>query len=154
MSVLKSKRLESKAEFVNTANQIDWETINFLSRLSARYSRLIGERIANLSGEVATHAEEANSMLPTDAERIHLRKVHLLQARASLMALDVQLGRCYMILMQNPQGAFTNGSGQAVDASKANKKLDNMAQHLGELIDKENSLLIGQLNYLKNPKQK
>ena len=41
MSVLKAHRSESKAEFVNTANQIYIQTINFLSRISARYSRLI-----------------------------------------------------------------------------------------------------------------
>ena len=42
MSVLKNKRTTSKAEFVNTANEIYTETINFLSRLSARYSRPTG----------------------------------------------------------------------------------------------------------------
>ena len=41
MSVLKQKRTTSKAEFINTANQIYVETLNFLTRLSARYSRLI-----------------------------------------------------------------------------------------------------------------
>ena len=153
MSVLKSKRLESKAEFVNTAQKIDVETINFLSRLSARYSRLIGERIANLSGEVAIRTVKANRMPTNDDEGIRLRRKHLLEARASLGALDAQLTRCYLILMQNPQGAFVNGSGQAIDASKANKKLDNMSQSLGELIDKENSLLDGQLNYLENLKK-
>ena len=142
MSVLKSKRLESKAEFVNTAQKIDVETINFLSRLSARYSRLIAERIANLSGEVVIQAVKANRMPTNDDEGVLLRKKHLLEARASLSALDVQLTRCYLILTQNPQGAFTNGSGQAIDASKANKKLDNMSQSLGELIDKEKICLM------------
>ena len=41
MSVLAQKRTVSKAEFVNTANQIYIETLNFLTRLSARYSRLV-----------------------------------------------------------------------------------------------------------------
>ena len=36
MSVLKGKRTTSKAEFINTANQIYVEAINFLTRLSAR----------------------------------------------------------------------------------------------------------------------
>lgn len=49
MSVLKSKRTESKAEFVNTANQIYVETLNFLTRLSARYSRLVAEQVVRLS---------------------------------------------------------------------------------------------------------
>ena len=52
MSVLKQKRTTSKAEFINTANQIYVETINFLTRLSARYSRLIAEPIAKLAGEI------------------------------------------------------------------------------------------------------
>ena len=49
MSVLKSKRSTSKAEFVNMASQIYDETIDFLTRLSARYSRLMAEAIASLA---------------------------------------------------------------------------------------------------------
>lgn len=49
MSVLKSKRTESKAEYVNIANAIYIETINFLTRISARYSRLIAEPVAKLA---------------------------------------------------------------------------------------------------------
>lgn len=58
MSVLKSKRSTSKAEFVNMASQIYDETIDFLTRLSARYSRLMAEAIASLAGEVEDHAEK------------------------------------------------------------------------------------------------
>ena len=66
MSVLKQKRTTSKAEFINTANQIYVETLNFLTRLSARYSRLIAEPVAKLAGEVIDHAEKANSIFPSD----------------------------------------------------------------------------------------
>lgn len=149
MSVLKSKRLVSKAEFVNVANEIYDETIDFLSHLSARYSRLIAEKTADLAGEVADYAEKANSILPTSDQRIEIRLNHLLEALASLHALDVRLTRCYSILSKNPQGGFTNSSGQTLAADKASKKLDNMAQHLGELIDKENSLLQGSIKKLE-----
>ena len=148
MSVLKAKRTTSKAEFVNTASLIYIETINFLTRLSARYSRLIAEPTAKLAGEVMDRAEKANSIFPSDAQRTELRKAHLLEARASLMALDVRLTHVYQILAQNPQGAFTTAAGNAVPASDATRKLDNMAQHLGELIDQENALLTGQLKTL------
>ena len=104
MSVLKSKRTESKAEYVNVANAIYIETINFLTRISARYSRLIAEPVAKLAGEVIDHAEKANSIYPSDDQRRQLRKAHLLEARASLMALDVRLTHCYLIMTQNPQG--------------------------------------------------
>ena len=74
MSVLKAKRTVSKAEFVNTANQIYVETLNFLTRMSARYSRLLAEPVAKLAGEVVDHCEKANSIFPSDEQRKDLRK--------------------------------------------------------------------------------
>ena len=140
MSVLKAHRSESKAEFVNVANKIYIQTIAFLSRLSSRYSR-----------EVVDHAEKANSIYPSDAARKELRKQHLLEARASLMALDVHLAHCYDLMMMNPSGCFTTGSGNSVGASDAKKKLEHMAQELGDLIDAENGLLT---NVLKSDKSR
>ena len=145
MSVLKQKRTTSKAEFINTAAQIYVETLNFLSRLSARYSRLVAEPVAKLAGEVLDHAEKANSIFPSDAQRVELRKAHLLEARASLMALDVRLTHCYLIMNENPEGCFTTAKGKSVGSKDAMEKLDKMAQSLGELIDKENELLKGQI---------
>lgn len=114
MSVLKSKRSTSKAEFVNVASQIYDETIDFLTRLSARYSRLMAEAIANLAGEVEDHAEKANSIFPSDSQRVELRKAHLLEARAALMALDVRLSKCYRMMNKNPQGCFTDAKGKTL----------------------------------------
>lgn len=149
MSVLKAHRTESRAEFVNVANQVYVHTIQFLSRLSSRYSRLLSSPVASLASEVIDHAEKANSIYPSDDLRKELRKTHLLEARASLMALDVHLAHCYEIMMLNPSGCFTSSSGSSVMASDAKKKLDNMAQMLGELIDTENGLLT---NVLKSDK--
>ena len=143
MSVLKQKRTTSKAEFINTANQIYVETLNFLTRLSARYSRLIAEPVAKLAGEVIDHAEKANSIYPSDDQRKSLRKAHLLEARASLKALDVRLTHCYLIMMQNPEGCFTNSKGVQLKSEDAIEKLDRMAESLGLLIDKEDELLRG-----------
>ncbi len=149
MSVLKAHRSESKAEFINTANQIYVQTINFLSRLSSRYSRLMATQVANLATEVLDHAEKANNIYPSDATRKELRKTHLLEARASLMALDVHLAHCYELMMTNPAGCFTTGSGKTVSSADAKRKLEHMAQELGELIDRENGLLT---NVLKSDK--
>ena len=115
MSVLKQKRTTSKAEFINTANQIYVETLNFLTRLSARYSRLLAEPVAKLAGEIIDHAEKANSIFPSDIQRVEMRKAHLLEARASLMALDVRLTHCYLICNQNPEGCFTTAAGKCTD---------------------------------------
>ena len=153
MSVLKSKRTTSKAEFVNTAHQIFVETLGFLTRLSARYSRLLAEPTAKLAGEVIDHAEKANSIFPSDLQRVELRKAHLLVARASLMALDVRLTHCYTLMSQNPQGCFTDGKGKSLPPSEAMEKLDRMAQSLGEKIDQENELLKGQIKGLAKKKE-
>ena len=141
MSVLKEKRTTSKAEFVNTANQIYVETIAFLTRLSTRYARLLAEPVAKLAGEVMDNAEKGNKIFPSDDQRKQLRKAHLLEALASLSALDVRLTHCYLLMIQNPQGCFTTQSGKTVPPSEAESKLDKMAQSLGELIDKEETLL-------------
>ena len=151
MSVLKSHRSESKAEFVNKANEIYVHTINFLSRLSARYSRLMAEQVSNLASEVLDHAEKANSIYPSDKTRMELRKTHLLEARAALMALDVHLAHCYEVMTLNPAGCFVKSSGKEVDGSAAQKRLDHMSQTLGELIDLENALFT---SVLKSDKER
>lgn len=138
MSVLKAHRSESKAEFVNTANKIYVETINFLSRLSARFSRLMANDVSHLASEVLVNAEKANSIFPSDHTRKELRKQHLLESRAALMALDVELSHCYDIMMLNPEGCFTTSNGNPVKPARAKEILENMAQSLGELIDSEN----------------
>ena len=139
MSVLKSKRSTSKAEFVNMASQIYDETIDFLTRLSARYSRLMAEAIASLAGEVEDHAEKANSIFPSDPQRVELRRAHLLEARAALMN-------------RNPQGCCTDAKGKTLPPAEATAKLDRMADSLGELIDRENELLKGQLKSMSQKK--
>lgn len=151
MSVLKAHRSESKAEFVNTAIKIYVETINFLSRLSARFSRLMANDVSHLASEVLVNAEKANSIFPSDHTRKELRKQHLLESRAALMALDVELSHCYDIMMLNPEGCFTTSNGNPVKPARAKEILENMAQSLGVLIDSENGLLT---NTLKSDKDR
>ena len=141
MSVLKSRRNESRAEFVNVAYAIFTETRQFLTKLSTRYSRLLSDQVIQLASEVLDEAEKANSIFPSDDVKKQLRETHLVEARASLMALDVHLAKCYEVMMLNPQGCFTTSTGKEVSAYDAKTKLNKMAENLGCLIDKENRLL-------------
>lgn len=152
MSVLASMRTTSKAEFVNAASSIDDETIAFLTRLSARYSRLLAAPTAELSGELLDYAEKANATFPSDAQRIALRTEYLLKARAALRALDVRLGKCRRIMTKNPQGCFTDGKGNKVPPDEALELLDKMSDSLGTLIDREDELLKGQLKKMSQMK--
>jgi hypothetical protein len=143
VSVLKNKRTTSKAEFVNTANEIYTETINFLSRLSARHSRLLAEPTIKMAAELVSYTEKAQSYFTSNDIRLDLRERDLLQARGALMALDVQLCHCYMVMMKNPQGCFTDAKGNKVPKKEAEERLETMAQILGELIDTEDDLIKG-----------
>lgn len=135
MSVLKNKRKECKAEYVNETYKAYVQTVEFVSKMSARYSRLIGSDIIHTAYEAMRCAESANSIFPGTESQMHMREEYLVNARAYLKSLDVALSVCYDILMKNPQGAFTTSSGKDVQARDAVRKLDNMAQSLGESID-------------------
>lgn len=150
MSVLKSRRSESRAEFVNTAHSIFKETLCFVSKLSAKYSRLLSAHIIELASSVLSETEKANSIYPSDEIKKQHREVHLIEARASLMALDIQLANCYDILMLNPQGCFETANKKAVGVTTAKEKLNKMSERLGGLIDKENSLITTVLKSDKN----
>ena len=138
---MKNKRRESKAKFVNIANQIYLETLNFLSRLSNRYQRLIARDVIALASEVLDNCEKAQAIFPKDDIKIEKRYGHLLEARASLMALDVHMAHVYELMMTNPQGCFMNSKGETIPPAEAEKKLEDMSQSLGEKIDEENNLI-------------
>lgn len=141
MSVLKAKRTESKAEYINKAHEIFLLTLNLLSRLSSRYSRLVAPSVMTLATEVVSYCEKANSIYPSDEDRQRLRNEHLLNARASLMALDVQLANVYNLCVMNPQGCFTTVNKNSMSSSRALEKLSKFSQTCGELIDEEKNMI-------------
>ena len=146
MSVLKEKRNLSTAEYVNLASDIFDETLQFISRVSSRYNRLMGADIIHLAGEVEDNCDAANRVRPKSKAQFEYRERHLLEALGATSALDVRMSKLYRIMMKNPQGCFTDTQGRTVEASKAVQRLDNMAQSLGEKIDREMSLIQGVLN--------
>ena len=135
MSVIKSRRHESKAEYVNVADDIYVETLNFLTRLSNRYQRLLAHDAMKLSSEVLDHAEKANNMRIVDDITFKARERHLIECRSSVMALDVHMTHIWRVLMLNPEGAFTDTKGRMKSPSEAIEKLDKFADSLGNKID-------------------
>ena len=141
MSVLKSRRSESKAAYINTAFDIQVNVLNFLTRLSSRYSRILAQNVTNLAFEIIDNAEKANSVGYNDDIRAGLRQKYLLQARAALDSLDIQLTLCYDVISQNPQGAYNKASGKSMPSSEAMQKIDNIANRLGNMINEEKRML-------------
>ena len=146
MSVLKGKRNVSTAEYFKLASDIFDETLQFISRVSNRYVRLIGPDIMHLAGEVEDNCDAANRVNPKTKGQFEYRERHLLEALGATSALDVRMSKVYRIMMKNPQGCFTDTKGETLEASKAVQRLDNMAQSLGEKIDQEMKLIQGVLN--------
>ena len=146
MSVLKGKRNVSTAEYVKLASDIFDETLQFISRVSNRYVRLIGPDIMHLAGEVEDNCDAANRVNPKTKGQFEYRERHLLEALGATSALDVRMSKVYRIMMKNPQGCFTDTKGETLEASKAVQRLDTMAQSLGEKIDQEMKLIQGVLN--------
>lgn len=143
MSVLKSRRQQSKVEFVNVANQIFVEVMGFLTRMSNRYQRLLAADTMKLASAVLDHCEAAQSVYIKDQVTFDIREKHLVEARASLMALDVHMSHVWRILMLNPEGCFTNTKGRMKNPNDAITILDRMAVSLGEKIDQERKLISG-----------
>lgn len=141
MSVLKNKRKENHVEYIGVAYTIFVNTSEFITKLSARYSRIISGNATDVAFSLIRNVESANATYPCDEISAKLREEYLLKARADLRSLDVLLSFVYEILMKNPAGAFKSSTNKDVDSKTATKKLDNMAQELGELIDKECAML-------------
>lgn len=146
MSQLKNKRrAHSKGDFVNYAYDIYSKTVEFLVHLSPRYGRVYIENTVRLAHKVYDEAEIAQKTYTSDADRIAIRKRHLLEARGALSALDTKLTDIYRVLLKNPQGAFTTGNGKKIPKEDAERKLENLADELGVLIDLEDAALSGVL---------
>lgn len=86
------------------------------------------------------HTEKANKIYPSDEQRKAQRKAHLLEALASLSALDVRLTHAYLVMYQNPKGALRRPA-EKRSRPRSRDKLDRWQQSLGELIDREDTLL-------------
>jgi len=148
MSVPYYKRHESKAEYVNAAYMLNNHVLELISRLSARYSRLLADDIKSLSVAVISECEQANSIVPSTKsvafkQDMLQRRTHLLEARGKLLSLDVQLGICFEVLVNNPQGCFSNSHGDSLSADDAIKKLDKLSTDCGLAYEKLLNLLNG-----------
>lgn len=143
MAVLECQRKVSDAQFIVVAKDIEVNTLSLITRLSARYSRTLGDNLAKMSMDILNYTISANRIFPHTLEDFHLKRIFLQRAKAMLWALCAQLKICRDILMENPQGAYFKANGKQLDKSEAIKRLDNKFQTLGDLVNKENSLLKG-----------
>lgn len=87
MSRLAKNRSVSRAEFVKVAGEIFHGTVDFCTKLSARYQRLLAADTIHLAREVRIYCIKAQETYPGDEVKRQLRERYLLQAQAAWDAL-------------------------------------------------------------------
>lgn len=146
MSRLAKDRSVSRAEFVRLAGEIFHGTLDFCTKLSARYQRLLAADTIHLARQVRINCIKAQETYPNTEVKRAKREAYLTEAWANLHALDDGLEVIYELLSRNPEGAFQTAGGKAVAGKKAAEKLDAMAQRTGEAISREYELLKAVIN--------
>lgn len=91
MSVVKGKRAESEVEFIHTARELQIYTIKKCISFPKRYTFYISQPIANAATRIHEDVKMANSIYPTNAHEVQLRRDYLLRANAELYSLVSQI---------------------------------------------------------------
>lgn len=91
MSVLQSKRGESPVQFLETARQLEIYAIKQCVKIPKRYTFYIAVRTSNHACDVYDYVKKANSIFPSTAEAVAMRRRYFTEAKASLQALISQL---------------------------------------------------------------
>lgn len=128
MSVYKSKRGESAAQFVETARQLEAHTLTQCLKVPKRYTFFLTTEIMRLASEVHNHVKAANSIFPGNQHEAQMRRDRLIEANNSLQCLVGKLGLLADVLKKNPQNF---------------KNLDGALEVWGNLISEEAKLIAG-----------
>ena len=91
MSVPKGKRGESDMEYVNNARKLQIYTIQKCVNFPKRYTFYINQPIASASVRIYEQTKKANSIYPTNAHEVQMRRDCLLKAYAELNHLISQV---------------------------------------------------------------
>lgn len=95
MAVLKRDRSTSTMQFVDTAYNLDLFTIKCCMKLPKKMTFYIGTELANLANKVHTYCKAANSVFPTNAHELQIRRDYLIKANTALQAL---IGKVSLLL--------------------------------------------------------
>jgi hypothetical protein len=128
MSVYKSKRGESAAQFVETARLLEVHTLAQCLKVPKRYTFLLTTEVMRLASEVYNNVKSANSIFPANKHDAQMRRDKLTEANNALQCLIGKLGLLGDTLKKNPEQF---------------KGLDNALETWGNLIMEEAKLISG-----------
>lgn len=87
ISVIKSKRTESNMQFVDTASKLHIYTVKQCVKFPKRYTFYVSQNISNASSEILKCVKSANSIYPTNAHEVQVRRDYFLRAYAETQSL-------------------------------------------------------------------
>ena len=81
MSVVRSKREESNMEYIHTARELQIYTIRKCAGFPKRYTFYVNQPIADHANKIYRCVVMANSVYPTNAHEVQIRRDYLIIGR-------------------------------------------------------------------------
>lgn len=91
MSVVKSRRGESDMAFIYTARELQLYSIRKCVNFPKRYTFYVSQPIADTATRIHRLVKMANSVYPTNAHEVQIRRDYLIRANAELNSLISQI---------------------------------------------------------------
>ena len=101
MSVLKEKRNESNVQFLVNARDLEIFTMRKCLKIPKRYGRVFTEDLVHLSANVYNNLKMANSIYPTNKEKIQRRTSYFDEALRNLYCLISQVDIAKELMLSN-----------------------------------------------------
>ncbi len=99
MTVIRSQRGTSDMEFLNTARKLEIFTIQkCVNTIPKRYTFYLGENLARSATAVYENVKKANSVYPSNAHEVQIRRDYFIRAYVELQSLVSQIEVAYELL--------------------------------------------------------
>ena len=138
MSVLKSKRGESSAEFLELARKLQAETLDYALKLPKRLTFFLSTEIMRWGHEVYNNVKAGNSIFLAKKSDAEKRRDHWIEANNAIQVLDGKVSLAYDALMRNPERFAENEKDPEKRAEKIRKgkaRLDRATASLTALMN-------------------
>lgn len=95
MSVIKSKRQESKIEFLNNVYDLQVATYQLVIKFPKRYTFILSNPVALLSQDCHIKCKNANSIFPSNQHEFQIRRDYINAAIGDCQNLSSQIDIAY-----------------------------------------------------------
>lgn len=91
MSVPAGKRNLSKVQFLDTAHKLYLDVIRLCAKIPKKYTFYVSQQIANTATEILVCVKSGNSIYPSNAHEVQMRRDQFIKAGCAIQSLISQL---------------------------------------------------------------